>query len=161
MSTYITPATKLITGSGELVLLSDVIERIESFLEDGYDYSIDVGTDSQTNSTTKFVTAIVIHKRGKGGIFFYCPYVCDKIHTLRDRIYMETTLSISCATGLLELFLDNDILRDISIHCDVGPNGKTKEMIREIVGYVTASGFDCRIKPEGIAACTVADRFSK
>jgi len=151
----------MLSGGGDVVLLSEVIERIDSFLDDDHGYSIEVGTDSQTDCKTKFVTAIVVCKLGKGGIFFYYPVVYDKIHTLRDRIYMETALSIGCATTLLELFLDNDVLRDITIHCDVGPNGKTRELIREIVGYVTASGFDCKIKPEAIAACTVADRFSK
>ena len=161
MDLLITSTTEFRSGSGSLVCLSDVIGRIESFLDDGYEYSIDIGTDSQTNGNTKFVTAIVVHKLGTGGIFFYRQYICGKIHTLSDRIYTETALSINCATELLELFLSNEILRDISIHCDVGPNGKTKELIREIIGYVTASGFDCKIKPEGIAACSVADRFSK
>ena len=161
MDNIFTHENNFITGSGDAVLFSEIAGRATEFLNGCDDYSIEVGTDSQTGSVTKFVTAIVIHRRGKGGIFFYRPLICKKMPQLRDRIYMETGLSISCAVVLLESFLDDDAMYDIAIHCDVGPNGKTRELIREITGYVTASGFGCKVKPEGTAACAVADRFSK
>ena len=161
MSSIFTHETNFISGSGDIVLFADISGKIAAFLDGCDDYTIEVGTDSQTSNVTKYVTAIVIHRRGKGGIFFYFPLVRKKTPYLRDRIYTETELSINCAVELLESFLDDDMIYDIIIHCDVGPNGKTRELIREITGYVTASGFDCRIKPEGIAACTVADKFSK
>lgn len=161
MEFKITPTTNFRSGGGETVALSDVVERINQFVEGCEDYKLEVGTDSQTNGDTKFVTAIVIYKQGRGGIFFYHTIIADKMTSLRHRIYTETGLSINCATELIELFLETGKLHNITIHCDVGPNGKTKELIREIVGYVTASGFACEIKPEGTAACTVADKFSK
>ena len=161
MGNFFTRETNFISGSGDAVLFSGIAERAAAFLDGCDDYTVEVGTDSQTSDVTKYVTAIVIHKRGKGGIFFYSTYVCKKMPYLRDRIYMETGLSISCAAVLLESFLDGDMMYDIIIHCDVGPNGKTRELIREIVGYVTASGFDCKVKPEGTTACMVADKFSK
>ena len=161
MNMIFTRDTRFMTGSFEPILLSDIVGRIDAFLSDCEDYSIDVGTDSQRGSKTKFVTAIAVHKVGKGGIFFYHPIVDETRQSMQSRIYMETAMSINCATELLELFVENDVLRSISIHCDVGHNGKTREMIREIVGYVTSSGFDCVIKPEAVVACTIADRFSK
>jgi len=161
MKMIFTRDTRFMTGSFEQLLLSEIVGRIEDFLFDAEDYSIDIGTDSQKSSNTKFVTAIAVHKIGKGGIFFYHPIVDEKRQSMQARIYMETALSINCATELLELFVENDVLRNISIHCDVGHNGKTREMIREIVGYVTSSGFECKIKPEAVVACTIADRFSK
>ena len=161
MDMMFTPETMFTTGSWEPIALSNIAVRIDDYLSDGCEYSIDIGTDSQRNGATKFVTAIVVHKIGKGGIFFYHPAVTDMKQSLQGRIYMETTMSINCASSLLELFVENNILRNITIHCDVGPNGKTKELIREIVGYVTSSGFDCKIKPESVAACTVADKYSK
>lgn len=142
-------------------MLSDIVDKIDRFLSDGFDYTIDVGTDSQKNGNTKFVTAIVVHKIGKGGIFFYHPVVTNEVMSFQSRIYQETAMSINCATELLEMFVERNVLRNITIHCDVGENGKTKELIRGIVGYVTSSGFDCRIKPDSVAACTVADKFSK
>ena len=62
--------TRFMTGSFEPILLSDIVGRIEEFLRDADDYSIDIGTDSQKSSKTKFVTAIAVHKVGRGGIFF-------------------------------------------------------------------------------------------
>ena len=161
MNSIFTHETNFISGSGDIVLFSDIAGRVVAFLDGCDDYTIEVGTDSQTSDVTKYVTAIVIHRRGKGGIFFYFPLVCKKMPHLRDRIYMETGLSINCAAELLESFLEGDMIYDIIIHCDVGPNGKTRELIREITGYVTASGFDCKVKPEGTTACMVADKFSK
>ena len=161
MNMIFTQDTMFMTGSFRRVYLSEIVGRIEDFLFDAEDYSIDIGTDSQKGSRTKFVTAIAVHKVGKGGIFFYHPIVDETRQSMQARIYTETAMSINCATELLELFVERGVLWNISIHCDVGQNGKTREMIREIIGYVTSSGFDCKIKPEAVAACTIADRFSK
>ena len=161
MDLIFTRDTRFMTGGFIPIPLSDIVGKIEEYLSDAEDYSIDVGTDSQKSSKTKFVTAIAVHKVGKGGIFFYHPIIDEIRQSMQSRIYMETAMSINCATELLDLFVENDVLRNISIHCDVGHNGKTREMIREIVGYVTSSGFDCKIKPEAVVACTIADRFSK
>jgi len=159
--TKFTPNTEFRSGTGDVVNFNDVIGRIKNFLSNCDDYSIEVGTDSQTDYETRFVTAIVIHKKGRGGIFFYRLVTSERIPWLHDRIYTETSLSINCASELIDLFITNDVLHNVTINCDVGPNGKTREMIREIVGYVTASGFDCKIKPDNTTACAVADRFSK
>ena len=161
MNMIFTRETRFMTGSFKPILLSDIVGRIEAFLYNADDYTIDIGTDSQRSSKTKFVTAIAVHKHGKGGIFFYHPIIDETRQSMQSRIYMETAMSINCATELLGLFIENEVIRNISIHCDIGHNGKTREMIREIVGYVTSSGFDCKIKPEAVVACTIADRFSK
>jgi len=162
MNTLFTSGTRFMTGSFESIVLSDIIDRINDFLCDDYEYSIEIGTDSQkVANKVKFVTAIVVHKKGKGGIFFYHPAICDNIHTLSEKIYMETGLSINCATELLNLFVRNNILHNITIHCDVGENGKTRELIKGIVGYVTSAGFPCLIKPDATTASCIADRFSK
>ena len=50
---------------------------------------------------------------------------------------------------------------DVEIHLDVGNNGATKELIKEVVGMVNGSGFTCRIKPQAYGASSVADRFTK
>jgi hypothetical protein len=43
----------------------------------------------------------------------------------------------------------------------VGKVGETKELIREIVGMVTGSGFEARIKPDSYGASKVADKYTK
>jgi predicted RNase H-related nuclease YkuK (DUF458 family) len=46
------------------------------------------------------------------------------------------------------------------IHADVGENGQTKDMIKEVVGLIKGNGFEPKIKPESFVASTVADRYS-
>ena len=153
--------TKFNTGRFEPVRLSEIVPRINDYLRDIDEYTIDIGTDSQKHSTTRFVSVVAVHRIGKGGIFFYHPTITEKPHTFRDRIYLETSMSIELATCLLDMFLDRDLLYNITIHCDIGEGGKTKELISEIVGYCTAYGFPCKIKPNAHAAQCIADKFSK
>ena len=46
------------------------------------------------------------------------------------------------------------------IHADVGENGITREMIKEVVGLIRGNGFEPKIKPESFAASVVADRYT-
>jgi uncharacterized protein len=46
------------------------------------------------------------------------------------------------------------------IHADVGENGKTKEMVKEVAGLIRSNGFEPRIKPMSFAASVVADRYT-
>jgi predicted RNase H-related nuclease YkuK (DUF458 family) len=48
-----------------------------------------------------------------------------------------------------------------TIHVDAGNKGPTSRYISEIVGWVRACGFDCRIKPDSYCASSIADRVSK
>ena len=50
---------------------------------------------------------------------------------------------------------------NIEIHLDVGRIGETKDLIREVVGMITGSGFEARIKPDSYGASKVADRYTK
>jgi len=156
-----TEDTEFITGSGTIVTMSEAVEKIAAFIKDSDNFTIDIGTDSQTTDKTKFVTAIVCCKERKGGIFFYHSSTIDKVPILRNRIYMETGISVECANQLIDLFLENEMFYTISIHSDVGPNGKTRDLIKEITGYVAAYGFDCKIKPNSMAASVVADKLCK
>ena len=155
-----TEETQFRAGNGELVTLKEVVARINEYVKD-YEYAIEVGTDSQTNDKTKFVTAIVVRRVGRGGIFFYHGNTQPKIHTLRERIHAETQLSVDLANLVIDLFLDSGEMHEIEIHCDVGEYGKTRSLIREVTGYVTAMGFDCKVKPDSYAASSIADKFSK
>jgi predicted RNase H-related nuclease YkuK (DUF458 family) len=46
------------------------------------------------------------------------------------------------------------------IHADIGENGATKDMIKEVIGLIKGNGFEPKIKPEAFVASTVADRYS-
>jgi len=48
----------------------------------------------------------------------------------------------------------------VEVHIDVGQNGPTREVIKELVGLVKSSGFEARIKPDAYVASTVADKYA-
>ena len=143
----------------------EVIQEIIAFMkaDPKRDYKIIIGTDSDMMDTDRadFVTAIVIHRVGNGGRYFWRRAEINKIHTLRDRIWREVLVSVDMAKDFLNLVKDFDVPHfDFEIHVDIGENGKTKMMIQELVGMVRANNFQARTKPYSYAASTVADRHN-
>lgn len=127
-------------------------------------YSLIVGTDSQLREGrgVTFVTAIVVHRRGKGARYYYQRQEQRHMRSLRQRILYETSMSLSVAGRIAERLAESNIEDlDIEVHLDIGPNGDTRDLIREIVGMVVGSGFSAKIKPESYGASTVADRYTK
>ena len=41
------------------------------------------------------------------------------------------------------------------------PNGKTRDLIKGLTGWVHAMGYECEVKPDSYSASTIADRLSK
>lgn len=128
-----------------------------------------IGTDSQNFSKTKIVSVIAVICEGHGGIFFYKITMQQKIKDVRTKLRVETNDSLQIASALVEQLENNKEYEElylncpISIHVDAGnsTHGKTRELIPEIVGWVTSLGYDCSIKPDSWAASTVADRITK
>lgn len=125
-------------------------------------YQLVIGTDSQAkNDQTDFVIAIVVHRLGRGGIYFWQRRIEKKTYVLRQRIYQEATMSLEMAEEFLKITQNDGITRfDVEIHVDIGKFGKTREMINELTGMVRGSGFRCQIKPESYGASKVADRYT-
>ena len=150
------------------IRLASVAEEISKYInEDSQSkYRLIVGTDSNGNGKTNFVTAIIVCRVGRGGRYFWKKTNGDKIyHTLRDRIYKEVTLSLQYAQnilGELESFIEktDEPNYDFQIHIDVGQNGPTRDMIKEVVGMVRGNGFKAKIKPDSYAASSVADKYT-
>ena len=131
-------------------------------------YHITIGTDSQNSTYTKIVTVIAVHNVGHGGFFFYyVNKVQEPIKNIRVKLTYETQLSLECANELLEILekiSDNDFdytELDYAIHVDAGHNGKSKQLINDLVTWVTSSGFPCEIKPCSFAASSIANKYSK
>jgi len=127
-------------------------------------YKLIIGTDSHTclRQEVCFVTAIIIHRVGKGARYFFRRQKQRHMESLRQRIYYETYLSLEVATMVAAKLAANGHSRlNIEIHLDVGEKGDTKEMIREVVGMVIGSGFSACIKPESFGASKVADKHTK
>lgn len=147
-----------------------VLKEIVSFIgeDQNLSYKLIIGTDSQTRrqngaSSVDFVTAIVIHREGKGGRYFWKKVKVPKIHSLRDRIYRETLFSLDLAEEIVPVLKDRLAglaPYELEIHIDVGEVGPTRAMIKEVVGMVTGNGYTAKTKPESYGAYSVADRHA-
>lgn len=126
-------------------------------------YTLIIGSDSQAKEhEIAFVTAVVIHRVGKGARYFYQRRTQRPMASLRQKIFYETSLSLALAGRLAERLSENGYARlNVEIHLDIGQSGDTRSLIREIVGMVTGSGFDAKIKPDSYGASKVADKYTK
>ena len=126
------------------------------------EYKLIVGSDSQARDQICFVTAVVIHRLGKGGRYYYTRDHVRKMPSLKQRIFYEAHLSLDVASRLAaEISRNGHSDLNVEIHLDVGRNGQTKSMIRELVQEIVGSGFAARIKPDAYGASQVADKHSK
>jgi len=124
-------------------------------------YKIIIGSDSEGHigEIVDFVTAIVVHRVGNGGRYFWRRIQLPKFYTLRDRIIQEVLLSLEAAKKILVALKAFGAPQfDFEIHVDIGENGQTKSMMQEVIGMIRAYNFEARIKPESYAATKVADR---
>ena len=144
-------------------------------------YEVIIGTDSEAqNGSADFVSAVIVHKKGKGGIYFWGRQKVENLHSLRQRIWQEALVSLSVAEKLVGDFANIGLFDgstsltinpepfgaaqgrrvdlNLEIHVDIGPNGPTREMISEIVGMIRANGFKVATKPASWGASHVADR---
>ena len=130
-------------------------------------YDIIVGCDSSSGDEPHFPVAVVVLRKGEGGRFFLkkIRYKNRKFYNWKTRILEEVLLSCELA-----LFLRENVESRLKassfnyqfryIHADVGENGQTKDMIKEVTGLIRGNGFEPKIKPEAYVASTVADRYA-
>ena len=130
-------------------------------------YDIIVGCDSSSSLEPNFPLAIVILRVGEGGRFFLKKinyHELRKFYGWHQRILEEVLLSCELALHLRENLKKQVPMsfkwQFVYIHADVGENGVTKDMIREVTGLIRGNGFEPKIKPESFAASNVADRYS-
>ncbi len=141
-------------------MMTDVLEYIRGLPSSSY--RIIIGSDSQVKRDTLFITAVIVHRLGKGARYYYRKKFQRKIKSLRQKIFYETALSLEVGGMINKFFAErgNDEML-VEIHIDVGTAGDTKDLIREVVGMVTGSGFRARIKPDAFGASSVADKHTK
>ena len=160
-----------------LLNINKAIKHIKKFLEEdpNAEYSLVVGTDShEKNSSPKemknngksigLVTAVLVHRKGFGGKYFWRRKEVSGIHNLREKIYAETLESLDFASVFVPLLrreLNGKAPNyNLEIHIDVGQHGDTRDMIKEVVGMVTGNGFVAKTKPEAYGASYVADKHT-
>ena|SRR3990167_5656317 len=155
-------------------------------LDTNASYDVIIGTDSEAslardesgravNGMSDFVSAIIVHKKGRGGVYFWGRQKIANLYSMKQRIWQEATISLALAQALVDDFVKMGVIdtstssvRDASavvdtglnleIHVDIGPNGPTRELIADIVGMIRANGFKVATKPSSWGASHVADR---
>ena len=137
-------------------------------LDTNASYDVIIGTDSEAvNGHADFVSAIIVHKKGRGGVYFWGRQKIANLYSMKQRIWQEATISLALAQALVDDFakmgvIDTSAVVDtglnLEIHVDIGPNGPTRELIADIVGMIRANGFKVATKPSSWGASTVADR---
>lgn len=124
-----------------------------------------VGSDSQfKKGKIKYITAIVMTFDGKGGRGYYMSDIQKLSYkiSIRQKIIQETAMSLETAVWL-NPFLESVGLEIKEIHADINQNEihKSNVMMKECLGWIEASGYIAKAKPEAWVAMEVADRFSK
>jgi len=155
------------------IKIEEVIKEIFNYISEKPDkfYDIVVGCDSSSGENPHFPIALVVLRTGEGGRFFLkkVAYKGREFYSWKERILEEVLLSCQLALYLKEklgkgeksCFFNQKFLYQLRyIHADIGEGGKTKDMVREVMGLIKGNGFEPRIKPESFAASTVADRYS-
>lgn len=169
------------------LLINEVIEEISHYISEKPEkfYEVIVGCDSSSSEEPHFPVAVVILRKREGGRFFLkkIKYPKKKFYNWKTRILEEVLLSCELA-----LFLRENLEKKIKklkqelnyqpqshstlrkgkrlnyqfryIHADVGEQGQTKDMIKEVTGLIRGNGFEPKIKPEAFVATTVADRYT-
>lgn len=143
---------------------AEMMEDIHRFIRGlpTHSYKIIVGTDSMVRDSTCFITAVVVHRLGKGARYYYRKKQQNKIKSLRQKIFYETALSLELGGQIARQFSENGFSEmPVEIHIDVGTRGETRDLIKEVVGMVTGSGFQAKIKPDAYGASCVADKHTK
>lgn len=159
---FYSPSTGYLSLQGLVLAIAEFMNQDqESF------YRLVIGSDSQIkhNNGSKeidFVTAIIIHRQGKGARYFWNKDKVFRAPALHEKIYTETTRSLETAHQLVPMLREAILPAkyDLEIHIDVGTRGPTRQMIREVVGMVQGNGFIAKTKPDSWGASSVADKHT-
>jgi predicted RNase H-related nuclease YkuK (DUF458 family) len=152
--------------------IGQVMEEILTYIGDKPEkfYDIIVGCDSSSGEEPHFPLAVVALRKGEGGRFFlkrisYPAPLRKRFYSWKTRVLEEVLLSCELALFLRENLEKKLKARSFNyqfryIHADIGENGQTKDMIKEVTGLIRGNGFEPKIKPEAYVASIVADRYS-
>lgn len=157
---------KFVNPTRGALTLEQVVDDMIAFVRNAPDdqYRVIIGSDSQTKpgkGTTTFVTAIIIHRIGKGARYYFYRLPQCAIRSLRQRIYTEASMSLETCGELTKLLQERKQEWNLEIHVDVGEKGATKALIKEVIGWITQSGYRATIKPDAFGASKVADRYTR
>ncbi|MFZ5597200.1 MAG: ribonuclease H-like YkuK family protein, partial [Bacillota bacterium] len=106
-------------------MMADIAEYITGLPTSSY--KVIIGSDSQVKSETCFITAVVVHRLGKGARYYYRKRIQRKIKSLRQKIFYETALSLEVGSRIANYLAENGLDDlEVEIHIDVGKQGETR-----------------------------------
>jgi hypothetical protein len=154
--------------------IEGVLDEMQKYMGEKPDrfYDIIVGCDSPSTDEPFFPVVVVILRVGEGGRFFlkkinYPQILGKKFLNWKTRVLQEVLFSCELALFLREAFEkkikslpESSNYQFRYIHADIGENGATKDMVKEVIGLIRGNGFEPKIKPESFVASTVADRYT-
>lgn len=154
------------TAKGEKISFGELVKNIKNFIEEDkkFNYQILIGTDSEDlqSFSVEFISAIVVHRIGQGGRYFWQRKIEKRKMNLKERVWQEAILSFQLAQKLLNHFQKTKFSLEevrLEIHIDIGWNGPTKAIIQEITKFIRSQGLIVKIKPDSFAASKIADRY--
>jgi predicted RNase H-related nuclease YkuK (DUF458 family) len=150
------------TGNGHPTTIENIHNTIKQYSKkNGKVY---IGSDSFIQKKFCVLSSVIClysEYERSGGIYFYSRENLLKkdFPTLTQRLIHEATNSIELGMGISEEIPNVKL----ELHLDVNSDRRaaSNKLADSLSGYVKASGFDCKIKPEAWAASTIADKHSK
>lgn len=163
-------------GQGNLKI--PLIDYLEELVDEQYDLGnkikICIGTDSQKKGKGyKYATAIIFEMKeptgvkiegkmtykGIGAKVISGVFIEKYRPSLQERMLKEVQLSIDVGYSILPLIELYDI--DFEIHADVNPNplAGSHVALSGAMGFISAMGFTCKVKPNAYAASSGADKL--
>lgn len=143
-------------------VVDDIVAEVRSRSEG--EFRLMIGSDSQPKGNRKsvtFVSAVILHRVGKGGRYYVHKEAVNHPFSLRQRMFAEAGYSLQLGGMLSEALQEKGLPMQIQVHLDIGEKGATKQLIRELVAWISASGYEAMIKPNSFGASKVADRYTK
>jgi predicted RNase H-related nuclease YkuK (DUF458 family) len=137
-----------------------VYEEVKKHIEESPESSsVYVGVDSQViDGHTHFALVVVIHiASSKGSMVFAEKSKDPKYMAISERLMKEVDMAVKCAMEI-HPYVGN---RKFEVHLDFNPDSKYKShsYVAAASGYVSAMGFDYKIKPGAFAASYCADHL--
>jgi predicted RNase H-related nuclease YkuK (DUF458 family) len=130
-----------------------------------------IGCDSQNHGHYRVFTTVVCilwqdkfdDNSGHGGVGFYVNVrePSSNFHSMREHLVKEAVYICSLAMEVVDWFN----YYDVNLKPQVDINSKEEEasfkVLKEVIGYIQAHGFECDVKPDAFVATHVADRIAR
>ncbi|MCS7183741.1 MAG: ribonuclease H-like YkuK family protein [Patescibacteria group bacterium] len=150
------------TAKGESISKKEIINLIKNFIleKPEYNYKLFIGTDSETRGNlVEFISVIVIHRVGYGARYFWKKIISKNNLDIYSRLWQEAILSLNLSQKIFKFLIGEQLKFDFEVHLDLGTNGKSRSVIKELINLIKSYGFEVKIKPQSYAASKIADHL--